>query len=254
MPPGTFRLYKHLWREGALNTEQQELLLRWLLSDFHSQSVLETFERIEPVAETQIRLIELPERPIIKLAKSCHVDHFFRNGTLQLGSFNYYASYDHAEVGDKQEGIVTAIAKADWGFVAGNYGSGFENYVFCATSATENVTLSDSFGYDSGFIIDDPYGFAKAIQKSVGSSSSLYAMCEYSPIKAIIGSSAREIDRFSISDETAKMITSAKYLVKPLRYANQNEFRFLWEASRDLHGAELVHCPEAIQFCRKLRV
>jgi hypothetical protein len=77
-------------------------------------------------------------------------------------------------------------------------------------------------------------------------------MCEYSPFKAIIGSNARESDRLSISHETAKMITAAKYFLKPLRYAHQKEFRFLWEASGDLHDAELVQCPEAIQFCRKL--
>ncbi|MDT8408044.1 MAG: hypothetical protein RQ741_00460 [Wenzhouxiangellaceae bacterium] len=237
-----------------LNTEQQQLLLRWLLSDFHSHSDLESLEKIEPIVEAQIRIMEVPERPIIKLAKKCHVDDFFRYGALQLGSFNYYASYDHTEVGDKQEGIVTAIATADWGIVAGNYGSGFDNYVLCATSAPADVTVSESFGYDSGFIIADPDGFAKAIQKSVGSGSYIYGMCEYNAFKAIIGANAKEIDRYSISHETAKMITAAKYFVKPLRYAHQDEFRFLWDASGDLHDAEIVHCPEAIRFCRKLPV
>ncbi len=249
---GSFRIYKHLWREGLPTENELQIVWRSFLSDFHSDAELGAFDKIEPIYEHQVKLMALPDRPIVKLAKDNHVDDFFRSGRLQLGSFEYYSSYEHNEVGDAQEGKVTAVATAEWGFFAGNYGSGYDNYVFCAFCGDPDDTLRRKLGYNSGFIIEDPEGFAKAIQESVKASSYKYGMCVYSPFKAIMGDNAQKIDRSRISHETGKMITAAKHFIKPEKYSHQKEFRFIWETGKDINNAEVIECPEAVKFCRKL--
>ena len=64
---------------------------------------------------------------MIKLGNKKYIDQFFQAGSLQLSSFTYYNAFDHPEIGDVEEGMVTLVAKTPFGVMAGKYGSGYKH-------------------------------------------------------------------------------------------------------------------------------
>lgn len=213
-----------------------------------------TEEHFEPIPETQFEINVVPQEPIIKLGKKEHIDAFFKNGELRLASYDYYSTFDHTEIGDDQEGIVTLAARTDSGCIVGRYGSGFNQYIFCTFIGNPDYETMEKFEYDSGFIIHDPIGFSNAIAKSICASSSTFGKCVYYPYKAILGFPNESISGGRLSHETGKLVNAAKHFIKPDRYSHQKEFRFLWEKSLDINGAKVFDCSLARQYCSPLKL
>ena len=207
---------------------------------------------VKPIQERRVHLMKIPNEPIFKMCKSVYVDNFFEQGKLQLGSFNYYNSFDHDEIGDKTEGEVVLIAQDKKGTACGKFGGGYNSLVFCAYAGKPEQSTLNKFGYDSGFKIIDPEKFAEAIHASVASISYEYAMCNYSKHKAIMGYPKNGINRQTISSETIKMVNSAQYYIKPDRYSHQKEFRFLWDTGRECLLPIVIECPEATKYCERI--
>lgn len=211
-------------------------------------------KNFKPVFETQFELNVVPQELIIKLGEKEHIDAFFKHGTLQLGSYEYYNTFDHTEIGDDQEGIVTLAARGegDSGCIVVKCGSGFNQYIFCAFIGNPDCETMRNFGYDSGFIINDPIGFSNAITESISASSSTFGKCVYHPHKAILGFPKEPINGDRLSHETGKIVNAAQHFIKPECYSHQKEFRFLWEQSLDISGTKIFDCPSARQYCSPL--
>jgi len=166
--PGSFRMYKHMWIERKLSDHELHGLCGALVHDTAFDQSIEPWQFVKPVPERRFKLGATPQAPVVKLGKKEHVDAFFDTGVLQLGSFDYYNGFDHPEIGDNQEGIVTLVAKAPFGVIGGKYGSGYNQRMFCAFVGSADQGTLRRFGYDSGFVITDPKGFSKAVADSIG--------------------------------------------------------------------------------------
>lgn len=248
----TFRTYKHMWIERKLSAFELKGLCGALVHDTDFDQPLKPAQFVKPVAERRFKLGRVPQQPIIKLGKSSHIESFFKTGELQLGSFEYYNSYDHPEIGDVEEGLVTLIAKTPFGFIGGKYGSGYNNRMFCTYIGKINPAAMKNFGYDSAFIITHPAEFAEAVAESVGARNYTFGQCIYRPQKAVLGFPGNDVDRFKLSHRSGEIVQAGKYFIKQERYSHQREFRFLWELEEDISGAAILDCSAALPYCKSL--
>lgn len=238
--------------EKKLSDFELKRLCGALVHDTAFDQHLKSWQFVKPIPEKRFKLGVIPQVPIIKLGKKEHIDAFFESGDLQLGSFDYYNKFDHSEIGDNQEGIVTLIAKTPFGVIGGKYGSGYNQRMFCAFAGDIDRGTMKRFGYDSGLVISNPLEFCKAVAASTGATSYAFGECLYHPHKAVIGFPGDTVNRHEISHRTGEMVNAAKHFIKPERYSHQKEFRFLWEQSSDVSGARIFDCSSARQFCTPL--
>jgi hypothetical protein len=248
----SYRMYKHMFIERKLSDLELKGLCGALVHGTPFDQPLKEWQFVKPIPERRFKLGIAPQSPIIKLGRKEHVDAFFERGTLQLGSFDYYNGFDHPEIGDNQEGIVTLIAKTNFGVIGGKYGAGYNHHIFCASVGEIDWKTMKRFGYNSGFVITDPIAFSKAISASIGATSYTFSQCLYRPHKAVLGFPGDKVDPHEISGRTAEIVNAGKYFIKPDRYSHQKEFRFLWEQPSDVAGAQVFDCSAARQFCAPL--
>lgn len=207
---------------------------------------------VTPVNEADIHRMEVPKKPIVKMAKKEHVESFFETGTIQLGSYEYYNNFDHGEIGDEKEGEFILIGERDNFTVAVKIADGFDNYLLCTYQGEPDPETLEKFGYDSGFIIIDPVGFANAIQKALGAQRHEFASCVYSQHKAYRGEIQPGFSPLHIDHRTSEVVSTARHFIKPDQYAHQQEFRFTWKMPHDVREPLLLACPEAVQYCERL--
>jgi len=249
---GSVRMLNHRFIDRKLSDFELQALCWAIVHNTPFSSSPKAGQLIKPIPEKRFKLGIVPQEPIIKLGKKEHVDAFFENGTLQLGSYAYYNSFDHSEIGDSQEGIVTLLAKTPLGVIGGTYGSGYNQRIFCASVGNPDVKTMKKFGYDSGFRIDDPIGFSNAVSESIEAASHTFGRCLYRPHKAVLGFPRHTVNLSEISHRSAEIVNAAKHFIKSESYSHQKEFRFLWEQSADVNGAEVFDCSSARQYCSPL--
>lgn len=246
---GSFRIYKHMWIDRKLSEYELKGLCGALVHDAPFDEPVKSSQFVKPVPERRFRIGVAPQVPIVKLAKKEHVDAFFKDGALQLGSFSYYNQFDHPEIGDNQEGIVTLVAKTPFGVMGGKYGSGYNQHMLCAFLGDIDLVTMKRFGYDSAFVINNPHGFSLAVAKSIGANNFTFGQCLYRRHKAVLGFPGDVVSRNEISHRTADIVKAAKYFIKPDKYSHQKEFRFLWEQPSDIEEADIFDCSPAIKYC-----
>lgn len=241
-----------MWIEKKLSDFELKGLCGAIVHDTAFDQPLKPKQFVKPIAERRFKLGAVPQSPIVKLGRKEHIESFLDSGSLQLGSFNYYNGFDHPEIGDNQEGVVTLVAKTPFGVIGGKYGSGYNHHVFCAFVGEIDWGTMRKFGYNSGFLINDPVAFSKAIAETIGAASYTFGRCLYRPHKAVLGFPGDTIDRNKISHRSGEIVTACKHFIKPERYSHQKEFRFLWEQSSDIVGAQVFDCSSARQYCSPL--
>ncbi|MEO6517789.1 MAG: hypothetical protein ABIO17_02180, partial [Pseudoxanthomonas sp.] len=250
--PRSFRIYKHMWIEKKLSEFELQGLCGALVHDTAFDQSLKPRQFVKPIPERRFRLGAVPQAPILKLGKKKHIDDFFNTGMLQLGSFNYYNEFDHPEIGDNQEGIVTLLAKTPFGVIGGKYGSGYNQRMFCTYAGDVDRIVMRRFGYDSGFVITNPQGFSDAVAAAIGAISSTFGQCLYRPSRAVLGFPGDAVNRHEISHRTGEIVNAGKHFIKSDRYAQQKEFRFLWAQPSDVIDAVRFDCSSARQHCAPL--
>jgi hypothetical protein len=247
-----FQVYKHMCIEKKLSAFELKGLCGALVHDTAIDQPLKPAQFVKPVPEKRFKLGRVPQQPVIKLGRSDHIESFFKTGALQLGSFEYYNSYDHPEIGDVEEGLVTLIAKTPFGVVGGKYSSGYNSRMFCTYIGKIDPATMKKFGYDSAFIITHPAEFAQAVAESVGTRKFTFGQCVYSPQKAVLGFPGNKVDPYKLSHKSGDIVQAGKYFIKHQRYSHQREFRFLWELGEDISGSVILDCSSARQYCKRL--
>lgn len=205
----------------------------------------------EIVYDTEIALDQIPETRVIKMSRKEHVEKFFDDGTLQLGNFNYFNSFDHEEIGDRSEGTFVLVGRRGDEFGFAEIGGGFHYHAFCAYAGDPDPKCIERFGYDSYFSIDDVDGFSTAILKTLRSNHYHYSSCVYRKDKVVVGDVSNNFDFNQISDRLLELVSEAKFFVKPRNYSHQSEFRFIWSNVSDLTAPKIIKCPEAIEYCSR---
>jgi hypothetical protein len=204
------------------------------------------------VDETDFTLNVCPTFPIIKMSKSAHIDHFFNDGSLRLGSFKYFNEFDHPEIGDPTEGSFILVGKDRHITAFAQIAGGFNYLAFCCFAGELDQSISKEFNYDSAFEIVDIEGFADAVQSVINSTVYLHGECLYSKNRIIRGS-ANGFDFFStMSNRLLDLVSEAKFFLKPIHLSHQSEFRFLWKMNKDFSGFLDIKVPEAIKYCRRI--
>lgn len=249
---GSVRMFNYRFIDRKLSDWELQALCGAIIHNVQFDPSANAGKFIKPIPEKRFKLGVVPQEAIVKLGKKEHIKAFFESGALQLGSYNYYNSFDHSEIGDSQEGIVTLLTQIPSGVIGGTYGSGYNQQIFCASIGKPDLETMKKFGYDSGFIIHDPIGFSNAVAKSIGATSHIFGRCLYRPHKAVLGFPKHTVNPYEISHRSADIVNAAKHFIKSERYSHQKEFRFLWEQSADVSGAEVFDCSSARQYCSPL--
>lgn len=195
-----------------------------------------------------------PKGRVIKMAKKEHIDSFFNEGILQLGTFKYYKRMENSEIGDSSEGDYIVVGRHPFSTRILEMEGGLNNYVFCCYDGEPEPEIIERFGYDDCFEITDLEGFSNAIEKSLDAVKSYKSKCLYKKDKVLIGNLPLDYDFNAVLiDIKLDMYNEAKYFIKFPIYEHQNEFRFIWQMQNNEEVEEplIIHCPEAIEYCRR---
>lgn len=195
------------------------------------------------------------------------VDRFFETGMLRLSSFEKFSQHTDEQRLDRSEGkgIVTHVnAEGEGQTIIAAIGQGQNAYVLCASSMYTDG-LAESFKTDSGFRVNDIFGFANAISRHVpGFVVGLEGPCLYLQKKVLdrnmgridldtlrVSPDSKNLDLSRMAQTVFSMAGDDMFFLKDSRYANQNEYRLLWVTAGQISPYVDINCPEARVFCTR---
>lgn len=217
-----------------------------------------------------------PEK-LFKYMKREHIDKFFADGTLRIGTLYEYRNVElHGPaVGDLDEGKDTKtltshqeetfdirsndpravfarqVIKGWDEFPEGTkliikmeptsrlelYGSSPDVYTYC-TSLEHSIELMKELGYESCLVIKNPYMFFQEINTQLKTIS-----------HRMFGAPIIYNSRTQPFDEPIKAHPA---FIKPHEYSYQTEFRCVWEPNSGEPITPLfINCPSAKEFCER---
>lgn len=239
--------------EFQRNLSNQELVQ--LASRMHNKchNGLDTINPFFSLAsQTDLRLNQKPPERVIKMAKAEHIDAFFNEGKLQLGTIRQYARSENPEIGDKLEDAPIVLIGERIGYtIATAVQGGYDHYVFCTTLGDVDPETSDGFDYDASFEIIDPLGFQSAVAECISSSDFSFGRCVYTPYKAMHGLVSDAVSSMRIDHTMVDILGSARNFLKPTRFQHQRELRFTWRVPHQTDAPVIIKCPAAIPFARR---
>lgn len=196
-----------------------------------------------------------------------HVDDFFNNGVLGLSSFSKFRKHKDEVRSDKSEGSGLYLAnykpenasEKGHSFVA-LMNTGKNAYVLSTTLKNDISTFGDC-EYNSGFKINDVYGFSVEVGRSIRNLlGGMMGRCIYRD-PAII---PIDLGKFNIDEltEDQKKLKQQEFFqkceqdtdiffIKKEHHQIQMEYRIIWFADRT-EEFELIKCPKAREFCESI--
>ncbi len=188
---------------------------------------------------------------IIKMTKTEYVDNFFKDGSIQLGSFEYYKQFENPEIGDKTEGSFIIVGRNSKSTIFAVVAGGFNNYMFCTYQGEPDPKVIQNFGYNDYFEIVDIEGFQRAIGKTLNSIAYLGSICQYRQLKVVVGEADENFKLDRLSGDLINLVNYSKFFLKTFDFHHQQEYRQLWTVPYDLNDKIIIKCPEAVQYCKR---
>lgn len=219
---------------------------------------LEKFQREQIISVKEIDNINfcvqttLP-MPLFKAIQSRWADSFFDTGELRLGTvWDFRRSEFGDKIGDGIEGIRAYRFDIDGvPIVAGAVAK--DSFVFCASHDFDAARFGDD-QYDAAYIIEDVRFFieiAKVLSATHHLKGCGLQQVFYADESEIIEYAKKEFSMQAYIDGTLTDIMPPVALVKPPRFANQNEVRAIFEPLESAN-VSLYHqfdgCVAASQF------
>jgi len=233
-------------------SEQKIIAVAQNMSNYFFDNSISASNKIQEIAyEKDFKGLKKPSRRIIKMSKKKHIDDFFKNGKLHLGSFEYYANFDNSEKGDKIEGSYILVGRNHVQTVFATLGGSYNNYLFCCFDGEPDKNILKKFDYDDYFEITDIDGFRNSIEKSLGANSSDNSRCIYRKHKVLVGETPDNYEFNEISMKLLSLTNNSKYFLKTSDFEHQNEYRFVWTINQDVSESIILDCPEAIKYCKR---
>lgn len=192
------------------------------------------------------------------------IDEFFDKGCLRLSTFEKFSSYPDEVRGDSEEGLSVSYGYTQAGStIVMALGQGHRSFVFCCSRRLSR-TLQNDFGRNSAFEIMDTVGFSAAVARCLPSyRHGLEGNCIYRAHEPIVRNIDYNMEDFRRPDGALGMEMlpflmgqlggPEVVLSKRPKYREQQEYRLLWEVADQPESHIDIRCPEAVQFCRRVR-
>ncbi|OEK01864.1 hypothetical protein BFP97_10205 [Roseivirga sp. 4D4] len=237
--------------ETSISNEKLRSIAGALLNNLYLDQEVPKEKLAELTFESEFQSLLEPQEKLIKMSKKEHIDSFFKDGTLRLGTFKDYQKSENEEIGDKSEGCLLVIGRNSKRTGIAHISSGFNNFVFCCFDGEADQTLVGKFDYDDYFFIDNPNGFAQAIADRLPCPNIYRSRCVYRNDKVLVGTPPPNFNFYKMSHELRNLVNWGQYFIKPVRFSHQKEYRFIWELDEDIDEPFLMKCPEAVEYCSR---
>ena len=163
-------------------------------------------------------------------------DNYILKGKFQLGSLQFYREIENKSARDEKEGYSNLIIRSGNRDIFTSILSGFNFYIFCGTSTTnESKFMNENFG-DITLQIPSIASFANAVSKSIGAKRWHLYEVRYSDFKAyLVKQLIKKIEEENgdLSDEMFDCFYKASFFpslfVKPCRFNQEMELRLAFE-------------------------
>lgn len=192
------------------------------------------------------------------------IEKFFDTGKLRLSSFKVFSEHEDDARGDDNEGWNVISLRGGDGVVIAGAQHGMNSLVLCA-SMRDDVALMQTFNADSYFKIVDTTMFGISIASCLPHLiDGVEGPCQYLdghfirrevqdlpehvfPVESTADGAA--FDHRVAGNAAIAAVGADVYFSKRLRYADQQEYRFVWNVAQEVSGAIEIDCPAARQYC-----
>lgn len=203
---------------------------------------------------------------VIRYLEDKYVNAFFERGSLRLSSFRRFRQHTDEQRGDAGEGSITMEVvnpESRHAVVAFNWQ---EAYVLCGSTIQSAEVMKSFEGAESGIKIKNPVGFADAVSRHIpGFVGGFQGACIYTDDRVVRRANVIDIKFPPPDDEAgaekwseeyerylAAQNSNESFLLKPMRYSHQAEYRLVWFAMGTEKDYIDIECPEAIKLCEKV--
>ena len=181
-------------------------------------------------------------------------DNFFKTGELLISCFDKFKNYPDEMQGDKEEGK---------GIIRGEdsarnlhlilYDSG-DNAFIMSTTTKIGKQVVDDFKAKCAIKINNPTEFALEIAKKLPFVlGGIEGNCVYDEHKIL--KFKKNIEEYAFfKDALREQTREYELFLKLEKYKHQNEYRFVWFSDKIVKDSYIVNCPEAIEFCEKIKI
>lgn len=200
--------------------------------------------------------------PVYRYMERQYVDQFFETGALMLSSVAAFQKHPDEARGDAAEGSAMVVA-SDGAHMFGAYLLPTPAYILCGSTVLDKRLLKEFPGANACLEISDILGFANRVARRIGGfNAGTSGQCLYGgrtllrhtqedPFPLPENPSAG-IHMESVVQAVAKHSSGEDFLLKDRKYAHQAEYRFIWHVEPPTSERLLIHCPDAIPFCRRV--
>jgi hypothetical protein len=187
------------------------------------------------------------------------VNAFLLNGSLRLSSFEKFRNDSHVERGDRQDGGAMLGALYKNGYSSVKLFEPKMAYVLC-TSSLASSELMNQFEVDDCFVISDPMLFSFHISKLIPGCNNIFVgPCTYNvmPTKYFPTIEIDESQPLTPEHENEMKIfiqksAGADFLfTKNVSYANQFEYRFVFQTNRAVGEYIDIVSEDAASLCMR---
>lgn len=217
-------------------------------------------------------VIEFPK--VIRYMDKCHIDEFFKTGSLMLTTFKRCKIHEEENRKDSNEGGIQFEIKHGNLEAKGWHNVGFQSYMLC-TSLVESEQLMSKFKVNGYFIINNILAFSDVISRYIpGFTNGMVGVCAYEDARKFsknsnenISFSSEELARALENEDHAQVesiinkqqeslnnsinrdLGKIPYFIKENSFKEEAELRIIWSVPYDTQDTIIIKCPEARQFC-----
>lgn len=209
--------------------------------------------------------VKLPT--VVRYLEAKYVDEFLNDGKLMLSSIKRFWKHKDEHRGDDDEGKAHLRMNLGGMPFQGLVTMGSGAFVL-SCSCVEDKALMQTFGYSAAFRINNTIGFAHAIARALpGFTGGAQGFCVYRDSRVVERTNV-DVDLPQMppqnGDEAIRMFHKMNSAVagaaaleplfrKPIKYAAQNEYRFIWFSKlADEKENIILEVPQALEFCERI--
>jgi hypothetical protein len=192
------------------------------------------------------------------------IECFFDTGKIRLSSFKVFSQHEDVARADDIEGRNVISVRGKNGVVIAGTQHGMNSFIFC-TSMREDATLKKTFNANSHFKIVDTTMFGLSVASCLPYLiDGVEGPCQYLDghfIRRGVESLPEQVfaeettatdapfDHHVAGNAALAVVGADVYFSKRAHFADQQEYRFVWNVAHEVTGTLEIDCPVARQYC-----